>query len=308
MEHNILINDFYNEISLNIKSNVTKDELLKNHTYFKIGGPADLFLEPDDEEELKAILNTIKKYNVDYYIIGNGTNLLFSDKGFRGAIIKIGEKFNYIKIENNKLTVGAGTLLSVIAKEALKESLKGFEFASGIPGYVGGAVAMNAGAYNGELKNVVNRVKCMDSAGKIYEFSNEEMDFGYRHSKVSDSDLIVLQAEIVLEHGNYQEIDDKMKDLNQRRISKQPLSMPSAGSTFKRPENGFASKLIEDAGLKGLKYKGAMVSDKHSGFVVNYDNASCEDVLELMRIVIRTVEDKFGITLEPEIKIIGGKL
>lgn len=308
MEHNTLVSEFYNEISLNIKSNVIKNELLKNHTYFKIGGPADLFLEPNDEEELKTILNIIKRYNINYYIIGNGTNLLFSDSGFRGAVIKIGEKFNCIKIENNKLTAGAGTLLSVIAKEALKESLTGFEFAHGIPGYVGGAVAMNAGAYNGELKNVVQRVQCMDSSGRIYEFSNEEMDFGYRHSKISDSDLIVLQAEIVLENGNYQEIDEKMKDLNQRRISKQPLSMPSAGSTFKRPANGFASKLIEDAGLKGLKYKGAMVSDKHSGFVVNYDNASCEDVLELMRIVIRTVEDKFGITLEPEIKIIGEKL
>lgn len=308
MEHNTLINEFYNEISLNIKSNVIKNEMLKNHTYFKIGGPADLFLEPNDEEELKTILLTIKKYNINYYIIGNGTNLLFSDQGFMGAVIKIGEKFNYIKVRENKLTVGAGTLLSLIAKEALNHSLTNFEFASGIPGYVGGAVAMNAGAYNGELKNVVNKVKCMDSSGKTYEFSNEEMDFAYRHSKVSDSDLIVLEAEIILEHGNYQEIDEKMKDLNQRRISKQPLSMPSAGSTFKRPENGYASKLIEDAGLKGLKYKGAMVSDKHSGFVVNYDNASCEDVLELMRIVIRTVEDKFGITLEPEIKIIGEKL
>ncbi|MDF2677520.1 MAG: murB [Bacillota bacterium] len=308
MEHNNIINEFYNEIILNINSEVIKNELLKKHTYFKIGGPADLFFEPENAEELKTILNLIKKYNINYYIIGNGTNLLISDEGFKGAIIKIGEKFNYIKIVDNKITVGAGTLLSVIAKQVAKLSLTNFEFASGIPGYIGGAVAMNAGAYNGELKNVVSKVKCMDSSGKEYEFSNEEMNFGYRHSKVTDSDLIVLEAEIVLQHGIQQDIDDRMKDLNERRITKQPLNLPSAGSTFKRPENGYASKLIEDAGLKGLKYKGAMVSDKHSGFVVNYDNACCEDVLELMRIVIRTVEDKFGIILEPEIKIIGTKL
>lgn len=308
MEHNNIINEFYNEISLNINSKVIKNELLKNHTYFKIGGPADLFLEPENSEELKTILNLIKKYNINYYIIGNGTNLLISDEGFKGAIIKIGEKFNYINIVDTKITVGAGTLLSVIAKQVAKLSLTNFEFASGIPGYIGGAVAMNAGAYNGELKNVVSKVKCMDSLGREFEFTNEEMDFGYRHSKVTDSDLIVIEAEIVLQHGNQQNIDDRMKDLNERRITKQPLNLPSAGSTFKRPENGYASKLIEDAGLKGLKYKGAMVSDKHSGFVVNYDDACCEDVLELMRIVIRTVEDKFGITLEPEIKIIGTKL
>jgi len=308
MEYTKMINELYDELILNINGKMLKDEPLKEHTYFKIGGPAEIFVEPENIVELKKIFELIKKYNTNYYIIGNGTNLLFSDDGFKGVIVKIGEKFNYIQKDDKLITVGAGTLLSVLAKFLANECFTGFEFASGIPGYIGGAVCMNAGAYGGEMKDVVKKVKCIDSNGNIFEFSNEDMDFGYRHSRISDTDLIVLEVEISLEYGIKSEIDEKMKDLNERRISKQPLSLPSAGSTFKRPSNGYASKLIEDAGLKGLIYKGAMVSDKHSGFVVNIDNASCEDVLGLMRIVISTVYDKFNITLEPEIKIIGTSL
>ncbi|WP_326907571.1 UDP-N-acetylmuramate dehydrogenase [Sedimentibacter sp. MB31-C6] len=308
MEYKTMTNELYDELASKIKGKVTRDELLKNHSYFKIGGPAEIFAEPENTEELKIVLNLIKKYNLNYLIIGNGTNLLISDDGYKGAIVKIGECFNYIRKNNNKVTVGAGTLLSVLAKFLAKESLAGFEFASGIPGYVGGAVYMNAGAYGGEMKDVISKVKCMDSNGNIYEYSNEDMDFSYRHSKLVDSDLIVLEAELTLELGNKENIMLKIKDFNERRTSKQPLNLPSAGSTFKRPINGYASKLIEDAGLKGMVYRGAMVSDKHSGFIVNYDNASCEDVLELMRIVISTVYDKFGIKLEPEIKIIGTTL
>jgi len=204
--------------------------------------------------------------------------------------------------------VGAGTLLSVLAKYLARESLAGFEFASGIPGYIGGAVYMNAGAYGGEMKDVVKKVRCIDLDGNMHEFTNEEMEFSYRHTKLTDSDLIVLEAELELTYGNKDEIMEIIRDLNEKRITKQPLNLPSAGSTFKRPANGYASKLIEDAGLKGLRYKGAMVSDKHSGFVVNYDNATCDDVLGLMRIVISTVNDKFGIILEPEIKIVGTTL
>lgn len=308
MEYTKKINELYDELILNINGKTLKDELLKEHTYFKIGGPAEIFVEPENIIELKKIFELIRKYKTNYYIIGNGTNLLFSDEGFKGVIIKIGEKFNYIQKDDKIITVGAGTLLSVLAKFLANECFTGFEFASGIPGYIGGAVCMNAGAYGGEMKEVVKKVKCIDSNGNIFEFNNEEMDFDYRHSRVSDTDLIVLEVEISLEYGIKDEIDEKMKDLNEKRISKQPLNLPSAGSTFKRPSNGYASKLIEDAGLKGLIYKGAMVSDKHSGFVVNIDNASCEDVLELMRIVISTVYDKFNITLEPEIKIIGTNL
>jgi len=308
MEYQLKINMLLDELTSSLKGTVLKDELLKNHTYFKIGGPASIFAVPEDTDDLKRALKLIKKYEIDYFIIGNGTNLLVSDEGFRGAIVKIGEKFNKIKRDENRVTAGAGVLLSSLAKYLAKEGLAGFEFASGIPGYFGGAVPMNAGAYGGEMKDVISMVKCMDNEGNIHEFSNEDMEFTYRHTKISDSEYIVLEAELLLTPGREEDIMSVIKELNEKRISKQPLSLPSAGSTFKRPANGYASKLIEDAGLKGLRYKGAMVSDKHSGFIVSCDDACCEDVLELMRIVISTVYDKFGIKLEPEIKMIGIKL
>lgn len=308
MEYQSKINELYKDMTSNVKGRVLKDEPLKNHTYFKIGGPAGILAEPENTEDLKTVLKLIKKHDVDCFIIGNGTNLLVSDDGYNGAIVKIGENFDYFSKVENKVTVGAGTLLSVIAKYLARESLAGFEFASGIPGYIGGAVYMNAGAYGGEMKDVVKKVRCIDLDGNMHEFTNEEMEFSYRHTKLTDSDLIVLEAELELTYGNKDEIMEIIRDLNEKRITKQPLNLPSAGSTFKRPANGYASKLIEDAGLKGLRYKGAMVSDKHSGFVVNYDNATCDDVLGLMRIVISTVNDKFGIILEPEIKIVGTTL
>ncbi len=308
MEYHSKINELYEDMTSCIKGVVLQNEPLKNHTYFKIGGPAVIFAEPEDTDDLKKVLKLIKKHNVACFIIGNGTNLLVSDSGFNGAVVKIGEKFNYMLKDDNKVVVGAGMLLSVLAKFLARESLSGFEFASGIPGYLGGAVYMNAGAYGGEMKHVVKKVKCIDLDGNFYEFTNEDMEFTYRHSKITDSDLIVLEAELELNYGNKDEIMKVIKELNEKRTTKQPINMPSAGSTFKRPENGFASKLIEDAGLKGLKYRGAMVSDKHSGFIVNWDNASCEDVLELMRIVISTVNDKFGIVLEPELRIVGTEL
>ena len=308
MEYQLKINNLMDELISSFKGTVLKDESLKNHTYFKIGGPASIFVVPECEDDLITVLMLIKKYKIDYFIIGNGTNLLVSDEGYKGLIIKIGDKFNKTIRDGNKVTVGAGVLLSSLAKYLAKEGLAGFEFASGIPGYLGGAVPMNAGAYGGEMKDVINMVKCMDGDGNIHEFSNEEMEFGYRHTKISDSEYIVLEAELLLTPGNEQDIMAAIRDLNEKRITKQPLNLPSAGSTFKRPQNGYASKLIEDAGLKGLKYKGAMVSDKHSGFIVSYDNACCQDVLDLMRIVISNVYDKFGIKLEPEIKIIGTKL
>ncbi|MFA9423251.1 MAG: UDP-N-acetylmuramate dehydrogenase, partial [Sedimentibacter sp.] len=300
MEYHSKINELCEEMTVCVRGVVLENEPLKNHTYFKIGGPARIFVEPEDTDDLKAVLELIKKHSVEWFIIGNGTNLLISDNGYNGAVVKIGEKFNYMSKKDNKVVVGAGMLLSVLAKYLARESLSGFEFASGIPGYLGGAIYMNAGAYGGEMKDVVKTVKCIDLNGELYEFTNEEMEFTYRHSKITDSDLIVLEAELELPYGNRDEIMNVIKELNEKRTSKQPLNMPSAGSTFKRPESGYASKLIEDAGLKGLKYKGAMVSDKHSGFIVNWDNASCEDVLELMRIVISSVNDKFGVKLEAE--------
>ncbi len=308
MEYQLKVNHIVEELTPSFKGAVLKNEPLKNHTYFKIGGNASIFAEPEDTEDLKTALKLIKEYKIDYFVIGNGTNLLVSDDGFKGIIVKIGERFNKLNRDGNKVTAGAGILLSSLSKYVAKEGLAGFEFASGIPGYLGGAVPINAGAYGGEMKDVVTKVKCMDMDGMIHEFSNEEMEFAYRHTKLSDSKFIVLEAELNLTPGKVEDIMEKIRALNEMRTSKQPLNLPSAGSTFKRPLNGYASKLIEDAGLKGLRYKGAMVSDKHSGFIVNYDNACCEDVLGLMRIVISTVYDKYGIKLEPEIKIVGTKL
>lgn len=308
MEYQAKINNLYEDMTSSVRGRILRNEPLKNHAYFKIGGPADILVEPEDTEDLKTVLKIIKKHGTDCFVIGNGTNLLISDEGFRGAIVKVGDKFDYFYRNENKVTAGAGTLLSVLAKYLAREGLAGFEFASGIPGYLGGAVYMNAGAYGGEIKQVVKKVKCMDFEGNIHEFSNEEMDFAYRHTRITDSELIVIETELELPYGDKDEIAAKIKELNEKRTSKQPLNLPSAGSTFKRPQNGYASKLIEDAGLKGLRYKGAMVSDKHSGFIVNCDNACCEDVLELMRIVTGTVKDKFGITLEPEVKMVGVKL
>ncbi len=308
MEYQSKINELYENMTSVVRGIVLKDEPLKNHTYFKIGGPAGILAEPEDTEDLKTVLKLVKKHGIDCFIIGNGTNLLVSDEGFKGAIVKIGDKFNYFERNENKVTAGAGVLLSTLAKFIAKEGLAGFEFASGIPGCLGGAVYMNAGAYGGEMKQVVKSVKCIDLDGNICEFSNEDMEFTYRHTKITDSEYIVIEAELELEYGDKDEIMSVIKDLNEKRTSKQPLNLPSAGSTFKRPVSGYASKLIEDAGLKGLRYKGAMVSDKHSGFIVNCDNACCNDVLDLMRIVISTVYDKFGIRLEPEIKILGTEL
>jgi UDP-N-acetylmuramate dehydrogenase len=308
MEYQSKLSELYENMTSTVRGAVLKNEPLKNHTYFKIGGPASIFVEPENTEELKTVLKLIKTYDINWFIIGNGTNLLVSDDGFDGVIVKVGEKFNKIEKNGNKVVVGAGVLLSSLAKYLAREGLAGFEFASGIPGYLGGAIYMNAGAYGGEMKQVVTKVKCMDFEGNIHEFSNDDMEFSYRHSKITDSEFIVIEAEMEFNPGNTDEIMAVIKELNEKRTTKQPLNLPSAGSTFKRPVNGYASKLIEDAGLKGLRYKGAMVSDKHSGFIVNYDNACCEDVLTLMRVVISTVKDKFGITLEPEVKIVGTKL
>lgn len=288
-----------------VEGKILVDEPMKNHTSFKIGGPADIMLIPYGEYELIQILKTCDENNIDFYIIGNGTNLLVSDKGIRGVIIKIYEGMNKIEVDGSIITAQAGALLSVTSKVALKNSLGGLEFASGIPGTVGGAVTMNAGAYGGEMKNMIVRVKCLDRQGNILYLTNEEMKFGYRRSIVEEKGLIVLEVQMELLKGNYQEIEEKMKALSEKRTSKQPLHLPSGGSTFKRPEGYFAGKLIEDAGLKGLKHGDAQVSEKHCGFIVNTGNATSEEVRALIKVVQKIVRDKYGVILEPEIKIIG---
>lgn len=284
--------------------NILKNELMKNHTSFKIGGPADEFCQVTSAEEIQELICYAKEKNIPYTIIGNGSNLLVSDKGIRGLVIKIAKGFDDTEVSGTKITASAGILLSKLAKVALANSLSGLEFASGIPGTLGGAVYMNAGAYDGEMRDVVKSVTYLED-GKVKTADKEELGFGYRKSRFSDSGCIILSAELELKAGDKDKIAGKMEDFKERRCSKQPLSMPSAGSTFKRPEGYFAGKLIEDSGLKGFGIGGAMVSEKHSGFVVNQGDATAEDVLKLIEYIQKTVKKKFGVTLDTEVKMLG---
>lgn len=280
------------------------DEPMKNHTSFKVGGPADILVIPSRIEQVERIINSCKKHKTNYFVMGNGSNLIVRDGGFRGVIIKL-TALNEIKFDGSRVKAEAGALLSILSKEILKNSLKGFEFASGIPGTVGGAVTMNAGAYGPEIKDVLESALVLDNNGEIKSLSNNEMDFSYRNSVVQKNGYIVLEATFKLEDGNYEEIKKRMDELNKRRVDKQPLNYPSAGSTFKRPEGYFAGKLIEDSGLKGKAIGGACVSEKHSGFIINYNNASAADVLGLINFVKETVKKNYGVTLEAEVKVIG---
>lgn len=286
------------------KSLLKYNEPMKNHTSFKVGGPADMLVIPDKVSQVGEIIKICRKNDVPFFIMGNGTNLIVRDGGYRGVIIKL-TALNKIKVDGVKVKAQAGASLSNVSREALKSSLKGMAFASGIPGTVGGAIAMNAGAYDGEIKNIVESVLLCDMHGKTITLKNKEMDFGYRHSIVHTKNYIVLEATFHLEKGNYDEIKARMEELNKRRIDKQPLNYPSAGSTFKRPEGYFAGKLIEDSGLKGLKVGGAMVSEKHAGFVINYDNATASDVLGVISEVQKRVMENYNVKLDTEVKIIG---
>lgn len=281
------------------------NEPMKNHTSFKVGGPADIFIEPDDRAELVKAIKDLREQGVSYYIIGNGSNLLVSDKGLRGAVVKIGEKFGSVSINNDIITAESGVLLSTLSKMAAREGLTGMEFASGIPGSLGGAVTMNAGAYGGEMKDIVEWVEILDQDLNIKRLKNDEMKFMYRKSIIEPGKHIVLRCCIRLKKGNKDEIDNKMAELAEKRKSKQPLHLPSAGSTFKRPEGYFAGKLIEDAGLRGFSIGGAQVSTLHCGFVVNNGDATAKDVYDLIRHVQKTVFEKFNVMLEPEVKILG---
>ncbi|WP_202708448.1 UDP-N-acetylmuramate dehydrogenase [Sporosalibacterium faouarense] len=298
--------EIYKLIKEKIKVGEIKlDEPMKNHSYFKIGGPADILVLPGTIEEISESIKICTDNNLRYQVIGNGTNLLVRDKGIRGVVIKIDKNFSDIEVNKNIIKAQAGSLISKVAKAALKNSLTGFEGCSGIPGSLGGAVAMNAGAYGTEMKDVIKSVKCVDRDGNILEYTNEEMHFGYRHSRVIEENLIVVEAEIELKVGDYNEIKAKMDELTDKRNTKQPIDMPSAGSTFKRPEGDYASRLIDVSGLRGLRFGDAQVSEKHCGFVVNLGNATAEDVLQLIGFIQKTVKDKHNIELEPEVRIIG---
>ena len=300
--------DLYSKFVKILKDgDVYMDELMRKYTSFKIGGPVDIMVLPESEEELMNSIEICKDNDIDYIVMGNGTNLLVSDIGIRGVAIKISEKLGDISVNRNILKAQAGALLTVVSKRALKASLKGLEFASGIPGSIGGAITMNAGAYGGEMKDIVTKVKCIDKEGKIVILTNEDMKFKYRKSRVQDEGLIVVEVEMELEDGDYDEILAKMKEYTERRTTKQPLNFPSGGSTFKRPEGYYAGKLIEDAGLKGIRLGGAQVSELHSGFIVNVDDATCDNVVNLIKVVQKVVRDKYDVILEPEIKFVGEK-
>lgn len=296
---------YKNLLNILDKEGIYLNEPMKNHISFKVGGPADFLLKPKTEDEIKRLIEFLKNENIPYIVIGNGSNLLVKDGGIRGVVIKIADNFNKFEIEDTKVVAQSGALLSFMGKAILNKSLTGFEFAAGIPGTLGGAIAMNAGAYGGEMKDIVKSVRLMDSKGNIIELSNKEMEFEYRRSLISKSDYIVLSAIMELKEGNFDEIKGHMKELTKSRVTKQPLNLPSAGSTFKRPEGYFAAKLIEDSGLKGLTLGGARVSEKHSGFVVNIGDAKAKDIIELINVVKSTVYSKFGVMLEEEVKILG---
>ena len=300
--------DILNKISDISELKIRENEPMSLHTSFKIGGESDVFVIPEDEEALKNLLKRAKEEQIPVTVIGAGSNLLVSDKGIRGITIKIAGGLNSISVCDDVITASAGVSLAKIASVALSNSLSGFEFASGIPGTLGGAVYMNAGAYGGEMKDVIISTKYIDSDGNFRVLTGEEHKFGYRTSFFhSRDDLVILSSEIKLKNGDKKEIEEKMLDLNQRRKEKQPLNYPSAGSAFKRPEGFFAAKLIEDAGLKGKRVGGAQVSEKHAGFIINTGSATAEDVLNLVSFVKDTVFAKFGVSLTPEIRFIGEK-
>ena len=284
---------------------VYTDEPMKQHTTFKIGGPADYFLVPESGEEAGEIIKICKQTDIPYFILGNGSNLLVGDGGYRGVVIQIYRNMSAVTTEGTIITAQAGALLSSVAAVAKNASLTGFEFAGGIPGTVGGAAVMNAGAYGGEMKDVLVEVTVMDADGNIFTIPAEKLELGYRTSIIKKAGYIVLEAKIRLEEGNQEAIRERMKELTIQRTTKQPLEFPSAGSTFKRPEGYFAGKLVMDSGLRGYQVGGARVSEKHCGFVINAGGATAKDVRTLMENVRDIVYKKYGVTLEPEVKFLG---
>lgn len=285
-------------------SGIFMEEPMKKHTTFRVGGPADVLVQPD-ETALAAILALCRRYHVSYSFIGNGSNLLVGDKGIRGVVIEMTDPMGNIEVDGTKITAQAGAMLSKIANTAASNGLGGMEFAAGIPGSVGGAVVMNAGAYGGEMKDIIERVYVLDENGAQLELDRTALNLGYRHSCIPEKKYIVTKVVLELVPRDEVEIRSKMKDLNEKRAEKQPLQYPSAGSTFKRPEGYFAGKLIMDAGLRGYQVGGAQVSEKHCGFVINKGDATAADICQLMRDVADKVQAQFGVVLEPEVKMIG---
>lgn len=297
-----LLNELYRIVG---EDNVKLDEPMSKHTTFRIGGPASYFVTPMDTEELSQVVVLCKAERVPFFLLGHGSNILVSDKGIGGVVIQLYKNYAKFSIEGNLVKAEAGIMLNKLGQEIRDAGLTGFEFAAGIPGTLGGAVMMNAGAYGGEMKDIVESVSLMDYDGNLIKKSGEEMDFSYRHSIVEDEELIVLGATLRLNPGNIEDITAKMQELALARKTKQPLEFPSAGSTFKRPEGYFAGKLIMDSGLAGYRVGDAEVSEKHCGFVINKGHASAKDVMTLIDDVRNTVYDKFKVELSPEVRFVG---
>ena len=284
---------------------VWAQEPMKKHTTFRVGGCARYLVEPGDVQQLSAVVNACREQKVPYYVVGNGSNLLVSDAGYNGVIIHLFKNMSEIRTEGNHMILQAGALLARAARTACREGLSGLEFASGIPGTVGGALVMNAGAYGGEMKDVVSRVTVLTSEGEPREYTKEQMAFGYRRSRLTEEAGIVLETEFTLHPGRTEEIQARMEELKEKRVLKQPLEYASAGSTFKRPEGHFAGKLIMDAGFSGYRVGGAQVSEKHCGFVINRGNASASEIAEVIRQVQDRVYAHSGVRLQTEVKFLG---
>ncbi|TCL33957.1 UDP-N-acetylmuramate dehydrogenase [Anaerospora hongkongensis] len=298
--------DFFKKVqSLVPAERLHVNEPMSRHTTFKIGGPADFLIQPASAPEAAAVLKAALSCNMAVTILGNGSNVLVRDHGIRGVVLKFDEHMGAIRHTGSTIIAGAGATLADVSEYALKQQLTGLEFAIGIPGSIGGAVFMNAGAYDGEISSVVSAVTAVCPDGNIRRFSSEKIHFTYRHSVFQDNGCIICEIELSLIPGQRNEISRKMVDLTAKRESKQPLEMPSAGSTFKRPPGYFAGTLIEQTGLKGLKIGGAQVSEKHAGFIVNAGNATANDVLSLIKEVQQRVHEKFGVDLHPEVRVIG---
>lgn len=290
--------------NLTEEKRIFKEEPMAKHTTFRVGGPAEYYLMPD-RKELPEVIRCCGEYQIPYLVIGNGSNLLVSDKGIRGAVIEIGKNISAIRVEEGRIYAEAGALLSKTAHTALEHGLTGMEFAAGIPGCMGGAVVMNAGAYGGEMKDIIASVTVLTKQGEEKKLRVEELDLSYRHSCIPQQEYLVLEAELALQPGKQEEIRARMEELKAKRNAKQPLEYPSAGSTFKRPEGYYAGKLIMDAGLRGFQVGGAAVSEKHCGFVINKEQASATDIYRLMQEVQQRVQQQFGVKLEPEVKMVG---
>lgn len=284
--------------------NVILDAEMKNYVHFKVGGPADILLIPENKEQVIKSVEICKENNIPYYVVGNGSNLLVRDGGVKGVVIKLNE-VNNIKVYGETIEAESGAMLKDVSSAAVENSLTGFEFACGIPGTVGGAVFMNAGAYDGEISHVIESAEVIDNNGEIKILTKEELELGYRSSIVMKKHYVVLSARFNLKHGEVRKIREMVQDLTCKRESKQPLEYPSAGSTFKRPTGYYAGKLIQDAGLKGYSIGGAAVSEKHSGFVINKNNATAKDILDLIAHIQNEVKKQFGVDLHPEVRIIG---